>query len=134
MSDLELLYPSPSHDEVSEDVRRFTASALRGFLDDLRPYVDGTADDVSPAHGQLFLAALKELGRLYQTHRPPRTPDGETFTAEEVARRLELVVAETEARVRAEVVAELEASSRVSVEQGRDRVVAALEALPRKQL
>lgn len=126
--------PYESHDDVTEQVRRYSAMKLRQLLEDLAPYVDGSADDVSPAHGQLFLAAIKELGRLYQTHRPPKAPTGQMFTAEEMAQRLELVAAETEARVRAETAAAIAAEAAVTVEQGRDRVRAALEALPRKQL
>lgn len=101
------------YDDIAEGVRRFAAERLYELEKSLRPLVDGTFGEVLPGHLSGYLSALKELGRLYQTHQPPRALQDlvpmskvQAIIAgmeEEHARALEQAVVVAEARVRAEV-------------------------------
>lgn len=89
--------------------RLYNTHKLRGVLEVLEPYMDGSMGVVSAPHLKLYLQALKDLGILYQLASPPvlsaaGVDEGQVVLAAEVARRrvLEsLEVLEVRARERA---------------------------------
>lgn len=101
------------YDDVAEGVRRFCAERLYELEKSLRPLADGTFGEVLPGHLAGYLALIRQLGALYQTHKPPRDLQNTMPTArvQELFARMEqrhalevaAAVAEAEARVRAEL-------------------------------
>lgn len=101
------------HDTVCESVRRFCTERLYELERALRPMVDNTFGEVAPGHLQGYLGVIKELGRMYQTAKPPRDAANlvpmdkvQQLLAgmrEQHARELDEAVAATQARVLAEV-------------------------------
>lgn len=51
--------------------RLYNTRKLRGVLEVLEPYVDGSIGVVSAPHLKLYLQTLKDLGALYQLSAPP---------------------------------------------------------------
>ena len=101
------------YDDVAEGVRRFCAERLYELEKSLRPLADGTFGEVLPGHLAGYLALVKQLGALYQTHKPPRELQSVMPVSrvqqllagmqERHARELEAVAAETETKVRAQI-------------------------------
>jgi hypothetical protein len=69
---MELEKTTVDYDDISEGVRRFAAERYYDLERSLRPLVDNTFGEILPGHVAAYIACLKELGRLYQTHKPPR--------------------------------------------------------------
>lgn len=59
------------YEDISDKVRDFCAQRLYELEKSLRPLVDGTFGEVLPGHLAAYLTALRQLGRLYQTDKPP---------------------------------------------------------------
>lgn len=101
------------YDDVAEGVRRFCAERLYELEKSLRPLADGTFGEVLPGHLAGYLSLIKQIGALYQTHKPPRELQNtmptsrvqELFARMEERHRLEVAaaVAEAENRVRAQI-------------------------------
>ena len=102
-----------NYDDVAEGVRRFCAERLYELEKSLRPLVDGSFGDVLPGHLTGYLNTIRQLGKLYQTERPPRALQDlvPMDKVQEILARMEaehervltLAVAEAEARVRREI-------------------------------
>jgi hypothetical protein len=71
--------------------RAYNTHKLRGIVDTLTPYVDGSMGMVSPPHTKLYLQALKDMGLMYQLSQPPQlsepTSDGPGLLAVGMAQR-----------------------------------------------
>ena len=116
------------YDDVAEGVRRFCAERLYELEKSLRPLADGTFGEVLPGHLAGYLALIKQIGALYQTHKPPRELQNVMPVSrvqqllagmeERHQRELEAVAAETETRVRAQ----LALGSSKTVEQAKQTV------------
>lgn len=123
------------HDEISNVVRGFIAERLYELERALRPWINGEFGDIAPGHLSGYVSVLRELGRLYQTHKPPRRDDDAVPAAQvaqmlaavqqEAQMRLEAAVAEAELRVRLE----LEASRTMSIESARQTALTKLQML-----
>lgn len=124
-----------NYDEVSEGVRRFCAERYYELERSLRPLVDGSFGEVLPGHLAAYLAAMRQLGKLYQVEKPPRSLEDTIPTAKvqellarmehEHQRALEQAVQETEDRVRRE----LESGSKLAIERGKETVITRLREL-----
>lgn len=101
------------YDDVAEGVRRFCAERLYELEKSLRPLADGTFGEVLPGHLAGYLTLVRQLGALYQVNKPPRELQNTMPTSrvqelfarmeERHQRELEAVVAETEARIKAQI-------------------------------
>lgn len=101
------------YDDVAEGVRRFCAERLYELEKSLRPLADGTFGEVLPGHLAGYLALVKQLGALYQVHKPPRELQNTmpTSRVQEILARMEqrhelevaAAVAQAEERVRAQI-------------------------------
>lgn len=90
--------------EVSDRVRKHCAERLGILLQDLTPYVNGSFGDIAAGHAAVYIAAVKELGRLYRVHEVPAKHAGEeTLPLSAVEELVAVAVAETEARTAAAV-------------------------------
>lgn len=107
MSDL---VPS-NYDDISNRVRLFCAERLYELERGLRPWIDGSFGEVSPAHVTVYLGTLRELGRLYEAQKRPRMDEG--VPMKQVEQMLEAARIDAEARTQAAV---LEAETRVRLE------------------
>lgn len=104
---------SVNYDDISDSVRRFVAERLYELEKSLRPLVDGTFGEVLPGHLAAYLAALRQLGKLYQAEKPPRDLEEtiprskvqEILAGREAAHQaaLSAAVSEAENRIRAEL-------------------------------
>lgn len=127
------------YDNISESVRTFCAERFYELERSLRPLVDGTFGEVLPGHLNAYLGCLKELGRLYQTHKPPRALQDLVPMAKvqellagmsaQHERDVEQAVALAEARVRAE----LKSGEKLSIQSAKATVMTRLEVLGGKQ-
>lgn len=123
------------YDDVAEGVRRFCAERYYELEKSLRPLVDGSFGDVLPGHLAAYLAAVRQLGKLYQVEKPPRSLEDLIPTTKvqellarmehEHQRALEQAVQETEDRVRRE----LESGSKMAIERGQRAVMTRLMEL-----
>lgn len=78
---MDLLRHDLSHDELSEAVRAYSAAQLYDLVEGLKPQVEGllqvgmsagAAEALAQAQLlRIYLAALKDLGKLYQVDREP---------------------------------------------------------------
>jgi len=123
------------YDDIAEGVRRFCAERLHDLEKGLRPLVDGTFGEVLPGHLAGYIAAIRQLGKLYQVEKPPRALQNlvavdkvEQLLArmreqhqQEMAREIQAA----EARVRAE----LASGQHTTVREARTRVAARLAEL-----
>lgn len=128
------LQPGPrSFDDISDYVRRFCAERLYELEKSLRPWIDGSFGDISPAHLHAYVGVLRELGRLYEAHKRPRTDEGVPLAQVEAMLQREREAAD--ARM-AEAVAEAEARVRVELESSQVRSIEAAKqtALTKLQL
>lgn len=66
----------PGDLDPAEQVRLWSSEKLRTFIHNLEPYINGTFGVVSTKHGQLYMAALRELNRIWsaQYRLPPQLP------------------------------------------------------------
>lgn len=124
-----------NYDTISDHVRRFCATQLMELAGNLKPYLTGDYGDIQPGHVTAYVTCIKELGRLYETHKRPRDTDA-FVPAAQVAKMLEAAeariqqavqdaITETELRVRAE----LEASETKSLESSRSTVLSRLDQM-----
>lgn len=99
------------HDKISIEVRIRLAARLEKFLDDLEPFTDPLREEsmgeISPSLGNLYLAGIRAMGKLYQVDQRPGGKD--MVELAKVERMLE--IARTEAAAAA--VAELKASKAI---------------------
>lgn len=116
---------SQEYDQLSMGVRIYCAQQLRELLDRLRPYVDGSFGDISPGHAQVFVGAVRDLGRLYQVQRGPREDKG--IPAGRVEKMIEQAVQEAVQRALADQRQALEASQRLELESARTQLATSLE-------
>lgn len=126
------------YDQLSDMVRRFCSERLYEAERSLRPWINGSFGDINPGHMSAYVTILRELGRLYGAHKPPRR-DEDTLTAVQVQKllederarmteALEAAVAETELRVRLE----LEAAATKSIESAKSTAIAKLTQLQKR--
>ena len=102
-----------NYDTISNNVRSFCAERYYELEKTLRPLVDPNYGDVLPGHLNAYLAAVKQLGQLYQAHKPPLALQNlvpmakvqELIAGMEERHRLEVAaaVSAAEARVRQEL-------------------------------
>lgn len=133
MSDI--MRNTEDYDNISDAVRRFCAERLYECEKALRPWIDGSFGDITPGHVNGYVSILRELGRLYQTHKPPRQDDSMLPKAQveqmlaaaqlEAEARIEAAVLEAEQRVRVE----LAASSAKSIESAKTTALTKLQML-----
>lgn len=127
-----------NYDDVSEGVRRFCAERLHELEKSLRPLVDGTFGEVLPGHLAGYLAAIRQLGKLYQVEKPPRDLEN-LIPADKVQELLarmeeehraavEVAVAAAEERVRRE----LSQGSQLSIESAQKTVLTRLMDLEKR--
>lgn len=124
--------------DISEQVREFCASRLYDLERSLRPLVDMSFGEVLPGHLAGYLAAIKQLGALYQATKPPvdlqklvpmeKVAQMLAGMQERHARELAEAVAAAEQRVRDE----LSHGSRRSIESARSNVLAKLNDLEKR--
>lgn len=129
------LLPGPrSYDDISDYVRRFCAERLYELEKSLRPWIDGSFGDISPAHLHGYTTVLRELGRLYEAHKRPRQDEGVPLAQveamlqrerEAAEARMAEAVAAAEARVRVE----LAASETKSIETAKQTALTKLQML-----
>lgn len=123
------------YDDIAEGVRRFCAEKLYELEKSLRPLVDGTFGEVLPGHLAAYLAAVRQLGKLYQVDKPPRALQNlvpmdkveQVLAGMREQHRLELeaAVAAAQARVRAE----LSSGEKLSVQRAQSTVLTKLKML-----
>jgi len=104
-----------NYEDVAEGVRRFCAERLHELEKSLRPLVDGSFGEVVPGHLAGYLSAIRQLGKLYQVEKPPRSLENmiPMVKVQEILagiraeheRELAAAVAAAEARVRMELAA-----------------------------
>lgn len=102
-----------NYDDISNTVRGFIAERLHELEKTLRPLIDNSFGDINPGHLAAYLAALRQLGKLYQVEKPPRDLEAfwpvskvqELVAGMEQRRDAEVAaaVAEAETRIRAEI-------------------------------
>lgn len=67
------------HESISAEVRIRLAARLEKFLDALEPFTDPnreeTMGEINPAHGNLYLAGIRAMGKLYQVDQRPGGKD-----------------------------------------------------------
>lgn len=124
-----------NYDDVSEGVRRFCAERLYELEKGLRPMVDGTFGEVLPGHLAGYLAAIRQLGKLYQVDKPPRALQNMVAMSkvqeilagirEQHDRELCEAVALAEAKVRSE----LSAGTQLSIQAAKATVIDKLKVL-----
>ena len=114
-----------NHDRISAEVRIRLAVRLERLLDDMEPMLDphhpANLGEVKPALIVAYLAAVKQLGALYQVQQRPET---DSVPAAKVARMLE----DARALAAAEAVEEYK---RLREVEGRSKVDEARTALSR---
>lgn len=126
------------HDGLSEQVRRFCAERYYELEKTLRPLVDNSFGEVLPGHLAGYIATLRELGRLYQTAKPPRDLQN-LIPAAKVAEilagiearhllELEAMRLETEERVRMET----SAGASISIQAAQSTVLTKLLELEKR--
>lgn len=118
--------------DISEKVRSFCAERYFALEKSLRPLVDGTFGEILPGHLAAYLAAVRQLGKLYQAEKPPvdlqqlvpmaKVAEVIAGIREEHARELAAAVAAAEERVRMEV----SAGSKVTVQAAEEAVLTRL--------
>jgi hypothetical protein len=135
MSDL--IHNPNNYDEISDIVRKFCADRLYDLERSLRPWIDGSFGDISPAHITGYVSVLRELGRLYEAQKRPRQDQGLSLkeveamlqaAREEADARIQAAVVETELRVRQE----LEAAATKSIESAKQTALAKLTQLQQR--
>lgn len=125
------------YDKISERVRQYCAQKYVQLADTLQPYINGETGDILPGHATAYITCLKELGRLYNVHKPPRDPEAmipaskvqQLLAAAEA--RIEAAVADAVAATEAQVRAELEARSSLNMELARTQVLQRLGQVKR---
>lgn len=111
----EIDYDKLDHDRISVEVRIRLAMRLERILEDLEPLLDphhpANLGEVKPAFVMAYLAAVKQMGALYQTQQRPET---DSVPAAKVARMIEeaRTVAAAEAVEEYKRMRELETRSR----------------------
>lgn len=124
-----------NYDEISDIVRKFCAERFYELERSLRPWIDGSFGDIQPGHVNGYVAVLRELARLYNSHKPPR-PDDELLPRAaveqmlaaaqlEAQQRMDEAVAAAELRVRLE----LESARALSIEAAKSTALAKLQEL-----
>lgn len=153
---MDMVHVPQDYDQVSENVRIFSAQRFTELIQQLQPHVaEALADpqglhDLEPgrilAHvalTKLQVTLIKELGALYRVQQEPRREDEAAIPAAKVEQMLLTAQLEAEARIaaaveqaaadaRAAVVAELSQREQLSLEQARTRVAASLERLKQR--
>lgn len=118
------------HEALSAEVRIRLAARLEKFLENLEPFVDPRAEEsmgqVHPALGQLYLAGIKAMGRLYQVEKAPAGQD--MVPAGKVEKMLEQARIEAAAAAVEEFRSLRELESRQSFEQSAAKLREVLEA------
>lgn len=76
---------------IQDAVRQHNAGKLRSLVEMLEPYVEGAYGPVHPRMVEVYMTALRELGRLYRVFDPPPLPEApeeepESLEDEEPAR------------------------------------------------
>ncbi len=87
---------------VQDAVRAHNAGKLRNLVDMLEPMIDGSYGPVAPRMVEVYITALRELGRLYRVFdAPPAPPVVPEELVEAPKVRVEELVAKVEADLRA---------------------------------
>lgn len=123
------------YDKISVEVRRFCAQKLVALEAALHPYINGDFGDITPGHATAYTSLIKELGRLYNVHKPPRDPEA-MIPASKVAAllaaaeaRIERAVADAVAETEVRIRRELEARGAGDVAQARSQVLEKLKQI-----
>lgn len=93
MSDLVRMSPE-DFEALGHQMRLANTARIRGVLDSLEPYVDGSLGAISPPHVSVYLKAVKELGQLWGAYAKPAPAPEESKGADEA-----LVLSERQAQV-----------------------------------
>lgn len=135
------------HDELANAVRTYTASQLYDFIEGIRPQVkeiidEGLSDNLSRILAttqvmRAYLAALKDLGKLYQLDKPPIQTE-EMVPAASVPLMIEAAV-NAEVGLAVEEALRLEredkaTAQRVSASEAKDRVRSVLGEVGRRSV
>lgn len=119
--------------DIREHVRSFCAERYFALEKSLRPLVDGTfGQEPVPGHLAAYLAAVRQLGKLYEAEKPPidlqtlvpmaKVQELIAGMREEHGRELAAAVAAAEERVREE----LSSGSRLSIKAAEETVLTRL--------
>jgi len=124
-----------NYDEISDIVRKFCADRLYELERSLRPWIDGSFGEIQPGHLNGYVAVLRELAKLYNSHKPPR-PDDELLPRAAVEQMLEAVRLEAAVQLQEAVTAaelrvrlELESARVQSIEAAKSTALAKLQQL-----
>lgn len=74
MSDMVRLTPE-QHEELAQQMRLANTARIKGVIDSLEPYVDGSAGAINPGHVTAYLKAVRELGLLWHAYDKPAGSD-----------------------------------------------------------
>jgi len=133
---MDLIAPELDHDQAGIAVRAYSASHLYDLIEGLKPQVElllrggGMSSVAAEALAQaqllrIYLAAIKDLGKLYQVDKPPAIEE-EMIPASQLPAMIEAAVSvevdlAVEEALRAEREAH-EAKSAVSAKEAKDQV------------
>jgi hypothetical protein len=116
------------HEKISVEVRIRLAARLEKFLDDLEPFVDPRREEsmgeISPSVGNLYLAGIRAMGKLYQVDQRPGGKD--MVELSKVERMLEIARAEAAAAAVAELTARKAIEGSVAYDEARIALADAL--------
>lgn len=98
MSDLVRMSPE-DFEALGHQMRLANTARIRGVLDSLEPYVDGSLGAISPPHVSVYLKAVKELGQLWGAYAKPAPAPEESKGPDEE----QLVLSARQAQVLAEL-------------------------------
>lgn len=153
---MDLVHTPQDYDQVSENVRIFSAQRFTELIRTLQPHVaEALADpdglhDMEPgrilAHvalTKLQVTLIKELGALYRVQQEPRRDEEQSIPASRVEAmllqaqeaaeaRIAAAVAEAAEQARRDVLEQLSQREQLSLEQARTRVAASLERLKQR--
>lgn len=83
---------------AADQMRLANTARLKGLIDQLEPYLDGTLGPLSPRHAQVYLKAVRELGLLWGSYAPAQPAEEQEVGIEAevmvLAARQEAVLAE----------------------------------------
>jgi hypothetical protein len=68
--DMAALPATPDPADSAGQVRVWATAQLMALLDALKPYVNGSFGEVLPQHAQVYVAAIKEINRIWRLAAP----------------------------------------------------------------
>lgn len=153
---MDILPTTAAYDEISENMRRFTATRLMEIIESLRPHLAEILSDPGGIHElepariaantaviKLQASMLRELGTLYRIHQRPHVEEEKGIPTAKVQQMLQEAEVRMEEAVAAAAVnaaalermrveGELQERERLSLEVARVRVADGLAVLQRR--